>query len=508
MTGPLQTVHVRVIDAATGQPTPVRVRFTDAEGTHYAPFGRLTEFAAGPNQDVGGNVFIGIKPHAYIDGSCEINLPPGLLQVQIDKGPEYRPFRTEVQLAPGKLALRFQIERWTDLRAQGWYSGDTCVHFLPPHAALLEAQAEDVAVVNLLVKETEIPAAFNKTFTSIPHLPAFSGQDFALQVPGYGVAVNTLNRHPELGSLGLLCSHRVVYPLAFGGPAGKEDWTLADWCDQCHRKGGFVVWPGSKHSTRQVNCGEPLADLLLGKVDAFELDFWEDSPFDFLADYYTLLDAGCRVPLVGASGKESNGTALGVMRTYAHLPPGEAFGYRPWIEAVRAGRTFITNGPLVFLTVEGEEPSGQPRTVEAGARVWVRAEAVSHSAFDRLEVIWNGEVIETIAPEYETTCRATVEMQHTVTGPGWLAARVRGQTHILDRPANQRIFAHTSPCYVDCPGQPPAINPDAVQRLVKELDDMLRWVEEKARCDTPAQRDRLAGVFRAARTALLGRLPG
>ena len=40
----LQTVHVRVNDA-TGQPTPVRVRFTDDDGVYYAPLGRLTDFA-------------------------------------------------------------------------------------------------------------------------------------------------------------------------------------------------------------------------------------------------------------------------------------------------------------------------------------------------------------------------------------------------------------------------------------------------------------------------------
>ena len=52
----MHTVHVRVNDAATGKPTPCRVRFTDAEGRYYAPFGRLTEFATGRNEDVGGNV--------------------------------------------------------------------------------------------------------------------------------------------------------------------------------------------------------------------------------------------------------------------------------------------------------------------------------------------------------------------------------------------------------------------------------------------------------------------
>src|SRR5581483_9400265 len=81
----MHTVHVRVNDAATGKPTPCRIRFTDAEGRYYAPFGRLTEFATGRNQEVGGNVLLGMKPHAYIDGTCEIRLPAGVLHVEIHK---------------------------------------------------------------------------------------------------------------------------------------------------------------------------------------------------------------------------------------------------------------------------------------------------------------------------------------------------------------------------------------------------------------------------------------
>src|SRR5262245_15873417 len=131
----LQTVHVRVNDAATGQPTPVRIRFTDAEGNYYSPLGRLAEFATGPDQDVGGNVLLGMKPWAYIDGACEVPLPPGSLRVEISKGPEFVALDEEVQRAPGKLALRFVLKRWANLRDQGWYSGDMRVHGPTPHAA-------------------------------------------------------------------------------------------------------------------------------------------------------------------------------------------------------------------------------------------------------------------------------------------------------------------------------------------------------------------------------------
>ncbi len=63
------TVHVRVNDAATGQPTPVRIRLVDSAGVCRMPFGRLTEFATGPGEDVGGQVRLDGDAFAYIDGS-------------------------------------------------------------------------------------------------------------------------------------------------------------------------------------------------------------------------------------------------------------------------------------------------------------------------------------------------------------------------------------------------------------------------------------------------------
>jgi hypothetical protein len=504
MTGKLQRVHVRVNDTVTGKPTPCRVRFTDADGTYYAPYGRLTRFAAGPNQDVGGNVYLGLMPHAYLDGAGEIDLPAGELHLEIAKGLEYKPLRTQVHLAPGKLSLRFSVERWTDLRQQGWYSGDTRVLFLPPHAALLEAQAEDVAVVNLLAVESTQEDAFGEVVKAIANLPAFSGQQFALSVPGHGVAVNTLNRHPVMGSLSLLDCHRVVYPLTFGGPEGYDDWTLADWCDQCHRKAGLVVWADGHPPAPDVGQGEALADLVLGKVDAFEMDHFDGSSFDRFGDWTRLLDAGLIATLVGASGKDSNGRALGVLRTYAHLA--SEFSYEHWIGAVRDGKTFITNGPLLSFQVNGAEPSREELTVKSGSSLAIHAEARSWLPFDRLAVIYGGEVIGTAKSEAGSPYRAVLDIAHPAGSTGWLIAGCFGETQIPDRPAYQRIFAATSPVYVRTGEKTGSRHSAAVRRLVDDLDARMTWVAEKANCPTPKDRERLADVFRQAKQELLAKL--
>jgi hypothetical protein len=358
------TVHVRINDAATGKPTPVRLRIADERGTHYPPLGRCVEFPIGKNEDVGGRVQLGRESWFVVDGSCEVPLPAGVpLRVQAAKGFEYRPVDETVTLGPGKMALRFTIERTSNLRDRGWVAGDGRCHFLSPHDALLEAAAEDLDIVNLLAMEQRFPSLNGTAYRTVPNLTAFSGQAAALESHGRIVAVNTLNVHPILGTVGLLYSHRPVFPLTFGGEE-PDDWSVCDWCDQCHRKGGLTVWVDAFRESAGPPGGETLVAAILGKIDAIEVDAqprkaavwpWIDR----------LWNAGIRLPLIGSSGKESNRTPLGAMRTYVAIRnpvsawetgfleaeeetlfPKQKPGFKDWINAVRAGRTFITNGPL------------------------------------------------------------------------------------------------------------------------------------------------------------------
>ncbi len=497
------TVHVRVNDATTGQPTPVRIRFVGPEGEYLAPYGRLADFPTEPGEGMDGNVRLGDKRFAYIDGTCEILLPPDPITVEISKGPEFLPLRREVTLGPGKLTLRLAVERWVDLRREGWFSGDTAAFFLSPHAALAEAAAEDVAVVNLLAGELWHPETKRVT---IPNILAFSGQTPALERPGYMVVVNTMNAHDVLGSLGLLNCHRPVFPLTFGGADRFDDWTLADWCDQCHRKRGLVVWRDAPLLCGQVDFsgeGEALADLVLGKVDALETD---DVSWCAIAheSWYRLLLCGFRVPLVGGSGKANNRVSVGNVRTYARLRPGEEFSYANWIEAVRAGRTFVTSGPLLSFMVNGQEPGAAVAITPEQRTVHVRAEARANAPFDHLEVIANGEGIAH-AKASGNPATAVLEEDLVLPGPGWLAARCWREEGEIGEGYYNCFAAHTSPVYVEAPGRPVPVDPEARARLIERINRIGAWADQTCRFETEAQRQRLAGIFREAQEELARR---
>lgn len=460
------TVHLRVNDAATGRPTAVRLRVSAPDGTKYAPLGRFTDFPHGVNEDVGGGLRLGREAWFSIDGACEITLPSGVpLRVQATKGPEYLALDTTVTLGAGQMALRFAVERWHDRRADGWVSGDGRCHFLSPHAALLDAAAEDLDVVNLLATVQSYPSIDGTAYRTTPHLSAFSGQRPALESDGRLVVVNTLNTHPALGAVGLLHSHRPVFPLTFGGE-DADDWGVCDWCDQCHRKHGLTVWVEAFQRHSGLIGGEALVAALLGGIDALEVTGGPRSAV--LPWVYRLWTAGFPIPLIGASGKDSNRSPLGSVRTYAKA---EAAGYGGWVDAVRAGRSFVTAGPLLTFAAAGGS---------------AHVTAASLSPFERVELVADGSVISAAVPA-PVGQGFTADLHASIEGAGWVAARCL--------PLGGAGFAHTSPVRLGSS----ADAAEAARQLRTLVEATRDWAEVAGRYENPKRKQAL--LDRCARSA-------
>jgi hypothetical protein len=288
--------------------------------------------------------------------------------------------------------------------------------------------------------------------------------------------------------------------LRSGQPGLPDHWSVADWCDQCHRKKGLVVWADTSHLSAKHPQGEALAALVLGKIDAFEVgpEQWPDK--GALRDYYGLLACGLRPVLVAGSGKNSNARPLGVVRTYARLLPGEELSSANWIEAVRAGRTFITNGPMLSLSV-AEQGVGATVEAQPGQRVPIRAEARSASPLSRLEVLANGEVIGEASAEAQER-RLVVEMDFPCTQSAWIAARCQSAE---TSPAGLLRFAHTNPVHLEVAGSPlTEYRAETRTPLLALLDQTLAWVDQEAKCETERHRNHLREILMAARQKLAG----
>jgi hypothetical protein len=490
-------VHVRVNDADTGKPTPVRIRFGGPDGEYFAPLGRPAEFPVGRGEDVGGHLYLNQKRYAYIDGGCEVPLPTGVpLSVEITKGPAYIPIRETITLGEGQLTLRFSIRRWTSGPWSNLYSVDTRCHFLTPHSARLEAAAEGLDLVNLLATVQDYRSEDGHRYRIVPNLTAFSGQAEALP----GVVVNTFNVHPTLGRLALLHCHRPVYPLTFGHMDETDDWSLSDWCDQCHRKKGLVVWCDAYRPDAGLPGGESLVNAVLGKIDAIEIDTL-DRAAPFLPLWYRLLNAGLRLPIVGGSGKDRNRVPLGGVRT---LTPANADSrsYAEWVEQVRAGRTVAGNGPFVRLSVNGE-PFATRLVQVTPAPLRLIAEAASVVPFERLELISNGEVIHSTPATVGDVRTARLEVELTLPDGGWVAVRCWGPARSELYP-HAPVFAHTSPTFVQVAGRPTPRKQAAVAGLGREVEAVRHWIESAGRFTNPRRKEHLLSLCDAATSKLAG----
>ena len=83
-------VHGKVVDAATGRPTPVRLAFRSADGRYIPPYGHRTEINDGLFQDYGADLKLGDSSFAYVDGTFQVELPVGEVYVEMTKGYEYQ----------------------------------------------------------------------------------------------------------------------------------------------------------------------------------------------------------------------------------------------------------------------------------------------------------------------------------------------------------------------------------------------------------------------------------
>jgi hypothetical protein len=387
--------------------------------------------------------FVNIEnQYVYVDGECIVDLPFGTVFLEVTRGYEIAPLRTSVQVGPDTDELVFELEKVLRWRERGWVTADTHVHFLSPQTALLEGRAEGVNVVNLLASQ------WGEMFSNVGD---FDGRTTigADDLDGGGeflVRVGSENRMNVLGHISLLgYSGELIHPLCTGGPGESAvgdplEVTMAEWAQRCIDQRGLVVMPHAP--TPQL---ERAADIVLGLVGAIELMTFNPLHPTYgqlnaygIADWYRYLNLGYHVPLVAGSDKMSAGMLLGGIRTYAQLGDHE-LNYDHWMQAIRAGNTFATVGPLATMRVEGVEPGGQLRLPATGAIVQVEWEVESvRMPIDRVEVIIGGLVADDTTVGGELSARGCAAVP--VSRSSWIALRIRGSY----RGNPDDIAAHTS----------------------------------------------------------------
>jgi hypothetical protein len=214
--------------------------------------------------------------------------------------------------------------------------------------------------------------------------------------------------------------------------------------------------------------------LIEGSADAVEMTSWGNlyagiDPYS-LSDWYRYLNCGFFHAAVGGTDKMSANTPVGAVRTYARIEDGREFTYVAWMEAVRAGRTFVTYGPLLEFSVEGRPAGSRIALKPSGGTLNVEWEVASVTVpMTRVELVVNGEIRQSVAVD---PYHASGEWSVKVDKSAWLALLVRGR--YSDKP--EMIAAHSSPVMVPVEGKPFFAAADALT-ILEQIEGALAYLD-------------------------------
>lgn len=492
---PLGRLRVNLQDES-GKPVTARIYLHAPDGRFLVPDGSIKR---GRREEF-----------FHARGQFQIAVPPERYRIEAIKGFEYYPMETEVDLDYIELQNRTTVgtiilKRMIDMPALGWYSGD--VHMHPNHRdgglymtledSLLVAAGEDIRVANLLSSNRQgTTRVFDDEFFLDGEVDPVSSDESLLVVQQ-----EFRNTSGMYGHMPLLGIQRLVQPFFTGLRPNWEDYppnyTIAKMVQE---QGGVVSYahpataegiPEGLHVAREF----PI-DLALGVVNALDLlsNMNEEGACWM---YYRVLNSGLKCTASTGTDTQMDvpdrSTISGGSKVYVKLEP--PLTYPKWIEGYRRGRTFVSNGPLLFLEIDEKEP-GDEIHFSGSRRVNISARAQSLVPMGVLELIVNGQVIASAEPQENGTL---ARLNHTLelNESAWIAARVWGEGHrlVMNDP---KLFAHTSPVYFLRDGRPVAVAEDA-GIVIEWIDRLIQDVRSSPRFSSEERRQEVIELFKKGR---------
>ena len=465
------TAKLTLKTTVSGSERPVPARVTIVAGNGHPAF------AAGHQSWLDGQSGL---VYAYSPGSLEFEFPAGEHRVEAARGFEHLTARSTIDWpANAQGVLSIPLSPLTGVALDEWYSGDHHFHLnyggqtlLAPEALLPMLRAEDLDVAtplsaNLHTRRID-EGYFNWTRSELP-------------VIRFGQEV----RSHFLGHTGHVGIKTLYWPW-YWGPGypvyGLDDRSNREALQKTRSEGGVNSYvhpvPNRAPFGGKTPTGVPLelvSDAVLGDVDTIELAcLWSDE-LGTSDVWHRLLNVG--VPLAPSAGTDAmvdffRTMAIGTTRVYVHVP--QPFTFERYLAALKAGRSFVSTGPLLQFSVDNAMP-GDAIKASGGSVAWTLSVA-SALPFERVEVLVNGEVVWDGAGLDKP---GTQTFKGTVKTPagGWIAARVRGGT--TEWPAMDSFpFAHTAPIWFGSIG---STDRAAAQRAAVDLLAALDVAESRIR---------------------------
>ena len=499
---PMGRLALRVVDSG-GKLLAARVFVTGTDGLAYAPDSAWMH--ADDSFDRSERPF---EAH-YFDtsGVSEITVPAGDVEVDVMRGFEnhFEQRKVEVKAdSTADLTVRIVPLFIGVDEVPNWVSGDVHTHMnyagtyrnTPAHL-VEQADAENLAIVEDLIvnKEQRVPdiAYFS------PQLdPASTANHLLLHGQEYHTSY--------WGHLGLLSLTRNLLLPGYAGYPNTAAASLyppnANVADMAHEQGAVV---GYVHPFDSVPdpakdaslTAELPADVALGKVDYIEVVGFSDHK-STAEVWYKLLNCGFRLPTAAGTDFMGNYASLrgpvGLNRVYAEVPAGP-LRIGPWLAAIKAGRTFATNGPLLRFSLGGQGIGGEVR-LDKKQEVKFSAELYSIVPVDHLQLVCNGKVKRELALDRNRTS-AHVDGSIPLESSGWCVLRAfsdKAEYPILDL----YPYATTSPVYLSVAGAPVRSAADAAY-FVAWVDRLIAGARSNTSWNTEAEKESVLSMLQEAR---------
>lgn len=500
-----RTPRVRVsvtVREPGGATVAARVHVTGADGRFHAPTGSYARLSW-----AGDRVF-------HTKGSFDLDVPPGRTRLVVTRGFEVEPETVELDLAPGSAprAVDVRLRRLDDPAARGWYGGSTGAHMQAGGLALESwpslvamAEAEAVAMLSSPLAHRAHDAAGRRFWApgDPPHPDSSRGVQLVLgqehRPPFFGHVMAFGPKDP----LATLSPVTIGYEPPPGASLGR---TNADVLREMRRGGGVTSYVhafSGEGDPLQAGLGIGkafLVDAALGLVDTLE---WAAASRGSFVPWYAALNNGLRVAAIGGEDSITNlhiSRLVGCVRTYAFL------GTAPltptaWWRAAAEGRSFVTTGPLVELSVDEVKPGGDVRLPTSGGTVRLVARVRSITPLQRVQLVVSGQPVQEI-PLDASRRRAEWSGTLPVTRSGWVHLRAEGTP--ADRFPLDALYAQafTNPIWLRVGDRPVRDRASAdyalqwIDRLQIMADAWPGWTSKDERAHVFAQFDEARKVYR------------
>ena len=472
---------ITVIDRETKQPIACRMHLKNA---------------AGKPRRVRGVPFW--ADHFALPGKVTLDLPVGNYTFELERGPEYLTHQGHFTINNfADDTKQIEMQRFIDMSAEGWWSGDLDVR-RPVSDIELLMKAEDLHMAQVITRHNGKNLWPGKTTPKEP-LVRFDTDRLYHHMAASQARNGTELLYFNLSKPLALPGSRSEFPppMTYLTEARKQDDTWVDLSKPFWWDLPMLVALGQIDSIQIAHSHIGRASTISHEADGKPRDKLFYPPPTGNARwsqeiYFHLLECGLRIPPSAGSGSGEVPNPVGYNRMYVHVdgPADGPLDYRAWWKAFDAGRVLITNGPLLRPYIKGKLP-GHVFHVEKGETLDLEIGLILNTRvpISYIELIKNGKVDKSLRLEqYAEAAQENRLPKLHFERSGWFLVRA-----VSDTPKTYR-FVMTAPYYVEV---------DYRRRISKRsVQFFIDWVYERARqikLPDPAQQRQVLGYHRQAR---------